>query len=151
MQEYLSWIWLGVIVFFGLVEAFTVQLVSIWFCAGGVAALLVSFATPSAAVQLVVFVLVSALALLLSRPLARRMRPRRPATNADMVLGQEGVVLRAIAPGEVGRVKVDGQDWAARCTVALEVGARCKVEQINGVTLTVTPCGVTEMEETVCR
>ena len=150
MQEYLPWFWLALIVVFGLIEGFTVQLVSIWFCAGSIAALLTSFFTPSFGVQFLVFALVSILALVFSRPLfARRMKPRRAATNADMVLGQEGVVLRAIAPGEVGRVKVDGQDWAARCTVALEVGARCKVEQINGVTLTVTPCGVTEMEETV--
>ena len=117
---------------------------------GGIAALLVSLATQDFVTQLVVFVLVSALALILSRPLAKRMRPRRLATNADMVLGQEGVVLTAITPGEVGRVKVDGQDWAARCAVPLAEGERCEVEKINGVTLTVIPCKTVKEEETIC-
>ena len=150
MQESLSWIWLGVIVFFGFVEAFTFQLVSVWFCVGGIAALLVSLASENFALQLIVFVLVSAVALTLSRPLARRMKPRRLATNADMVLGQEGIVLTAITPGEVGRVKVDGQDWAARCAVPLAEGERCEVEKINGVTLTVIPYKNAQQEETIC-
>ena len=151
MQAYLPWIWLALIVLFGIFEGITVQLVSIWFCVGAFAALLVSFVSPSPVVQLVVFVLVSALALIFSRPLfLRRMKPRRPATNADMVLGQEGVVLTPITEGQVGRVKVDGQDWAARCETPLEAGARCRVERITGVTLTVTPCKTKNEEESVC-
>lgn len=147
MQAYLPWLWLALTVLFGILEGMTVQLVSIWFCVGGIAALIVSLVTPNFTLQFAAFVVVSALALAISRKVFRsKMRPKKVATNADMVLGKEGIVLKEITPEEPGRVKVDGQDWAARCGVALPAGARCRVEGLSGVTLTVLPI---ESESTV--
>ena len=99
MAAFYPWFWIVLIVLFAVAEGLTVQLVSIWFCIGGVAGLLTSFLTQNFGVQFVVFVVVSAVSLIISWNLFRdRMRPKSVATNADMVIGQEGVVLRAIAP-----------------------------------------------------
>ena len=151
MAAFYPWFWMVLIVLFAVAEGLTVQLVSIWFCIGGVAGLLTSFLTQNFGVQFVVFVVVSAVSLIISWNLFRdRMRPKSVATNADMVIGREGVVLRAIAPDAGGRVKIDGQDWAAKSDVPLAAGERCKVVSLSGVTLTVTPCVVEKKEETVC-
>ena len=151
MQAYLPWIWLGLIALFGVLEGATLQLVSIWFCVGSFAALAASLLGAEAWLQFVVFAVVSALARVVSRTLFRdRLRPRRVPTNADMVIGKEGVVLRDISPDETGRVKVDGQDWSARCATPLTAGDRCRVESISGVTLTVVPCDSEQKEESVC-
>lgn len=141
------WIWLAAVVVFGIAEAATVQLVSIWFVIGAIAALLVSLFANSLAVQLVVFVLVSVLTLLVTRPMvAKKLAAQQVATNADMVLGKEAVALTDIDPLSGGRVKVDGQSWAARAAQPIAAGAKCRIEVIQGVTLTVTPI----KEEVVC-
>ena len=140
MTSFYPWLWIVLIVVFGIAEAMTIQLISIWFCIGGIAAFVTSLVTPNIGLQFVVFVGVSAIALALSRVLFKnKLKPRNVATNADMVIGKEAVVLREITPEIGGRVKVDGQDWAARSASALPVGAHCKVLSLSGVTLTVEP------------
>lgn len=140
MTSFYPWLWIVLIVVFGMAEAMTIQLISIWFCVGGIAAFVTSLVTPNIGLQFVVFVGVSAIALALSRVLFKdKLKPRNVATNADMVIGKEAIVLREITPEIGGRVKVDGQDWAARSASALPVGARCKVLSLSGVTLTVEP------------
>jgi len=148
--EYLPWLWVALIVVFGIAESVTFQLISCWFCVGGLAALAADFFGASFGVQAVVFVIVSAVTLALAQLLFRKkLKPRAVATNANMVLGREGTVLRELVPGEVGRVKIDGQDWSARCDTPLAVGERCTVLSLSGVTLTVSPCGAEKKEETV--
>ena len=140
MTSFYPWFWIVLIVVFGMAEAMTIQLISIWFCVGGIAAFVTSLVTPNIGLQFVVFVGVSAIALALSRVLFKnKLKPRNVATNADMVIGKEAVVLREITPEIGGRVKVDGQDWAARSAGVLPVGAHCKVLSLSGVTLTVEP------------
>ena len=140
MTSFYPWFWIVLIVVFGMAEAMTIQLISIWFCIGGIAAFVTSLITPNIGLQFVVFVGVSAIALALSRVLFKnKLKPRNVATNADMVIGKEASVLCEITPETGGRVKVDGQDWAARSTSTLPVGARCKVLSLSGVTLTVEP------------
>ena len=80
-----SLVWLILLIAFVVVEALTVSLVSIWFAAGAVAALIVSGFTSSWLVQFAVFAVVSAVALAATRPLVKkRMTARRVPTNADI-------------------------------------------------------------------
>lgn len=147
MTAYLPWIWLAAIVLFAIIEASTVQLVSIWFVAGAGAALLVSLFTRSVLAQLVVFVIVTALTLVFTRPLvAKRLEVQRVATNADRAIGRTAVVRIPLDPLSGGRVEVDGQNWSARCTQALPAGAFCRVDAIEGATLIVSPI----KEEVTC-
>ena len=90
------WLWLGAIVLFGVAEVVTESMISIWFVAGSLAALFTCMSgwalgglSPEAT-QVLVFALVSALALVITRPLVRRFmtRPRIP-TNTDRVRSEE--------------------------------------------------------------
>ena len=85
--------WLIILVVLALAEAATINLVSIWFAAGALTALLVSLFCQNFWIQLVVFLLVSTLCLALVRPLAqKKFTPHLRPTNLDLLLGQYGVV-----------------------------------------------------------
>ena len=72
-----SLVWLILLIAFVVVEALTVSLVSIWFAAGAVAALIVSGFTSSWLVQFAVFAVVSAVALAATRHADRAPRHRQ--------------------------------------------------------------------------
>lgn len=142
--------WLAAVAVFLLVEAATAALVSIWFAVGAAAALILSFFTESAVVQFVTFAVVSGVVLLIMIPaLARRRGEHKPpVTNgAALTIGKRGVVLRAIQPGELGRVRVDGLDWQACAEEPLAEGEHCEVTAADGAVLTV--CAVKEANPTV--
>ena len=103
--------WLIILVVLALAEAATINLVSIWFAAGALTALLVSLFCQNFWIQLVVFLLVSTLCLALVRPLAqKKFTPHLRPTNLDLLLGQYGVVTEDIDNlAATGQVKVDGQ------------------------------------------
>lgn len=135
-----SLVWLILLIAFVVVEALTVSLVSIWFAAGAVAALIVSGFTSSWAVQLTVFAVVSAAALAATRPLVKkRMAAPRVPTNADINVGRKAHVLVDITPDVAGRARLDGVDWTARSEQAIPAGALCVVLSVDGATLTVRP------------
>lgn len=134
-------VWLGLMIFFIVVETVTVAVVSIWFCAGALAALLVSFIWPGAWVaQVIVFFLVSFVSLLALRPLADKFSNKgRTATNADASIGKMCQVVSEVQPGRFGRVKLEGLEWAAKSDYILPVGSWCRVIAIDGVKLVVIP------------
>ena len=138
-----SILWLAALVVFGVVEAVTVGLASIWFAAGALAALILSAFIDSMLAQIVIFLIVSFVTLLLVRPLAQKyFNARRTATNADRVIGQEAVVTQQIDNLRgLGQVKVGGLPWTARSAdeQVIPEGATVLVERIEGVKVFVTP------------
>jgi membrane protein implicated in regulation of membrane protease activity/transcriptional regulator with XRE-family HTH domain len=138
-------VWIGVIIAFGIAEAVTTALVSIWFVAGAVAALLAAVFDCGVRTQLIWFVLVSALALVASRPLARRLtaNTRTVPTNADRTLGQTARVTETIDNGNAtGSVYVDGKTWTARSEdgAVIPAGAQVTIARMEGVKLFVKTC-----------
>lgn len=134
-------LWIAVFVAALVIEGMTLQLVSIWFSIGALAALIASFAGGSLMVQCTLFVLVSLALFLCTRPLVRRWN-KKPAvrTNADSVIGMEGIVKEEINTLlATGRVYVNGLSWAARSDTVIPVGAKITVLSMQGVTLTVKP------------
>jgi inner membrane protein len=71
----------------------------------------------------------------LKQRLARAEVPRVD----DTLAGEIGVASEALAPGAVGSVELRGTVWSARNVgeVALESGARVRVERVEGLTLQV--------------
>lgn len=139
----MSIFWLAALVVFGVVEAATVGLVSIWFAMGALAALIASALGVPDLVQVVVFLVGSFATLLVVRPLAQKyVNNRHIPTNADRVIGQEAVVTEAIdnLKGQ-GQVKVAGTPWTARSgdDAAIPAGTTVRVLRIEGVKLYVTP------------
>ncbi len=113
-------IWIAAIVVFGIVEAVTVGLVSIWFVLGAVAGLL-------------------AAALAATRPLVQRMLRRdETPTNADRVLGQTARVTETIDNTvPTGAVYADGKTWTARSASGRVIpkDTMVKVQRMEGVRL----------------
>ena len=92
-----AWIlWIAVIVMFLVIEAATVGLTSIWFAVGGLAAMIAALFGAQMAAQFIWFLAVSIAALIITKPLARRWSATHQPTNADRILGMEGVVTETI-------------------------------------------------------
>ena len=126
---------------FGILEATTVALVSIWFVVGAVAALITSlFFTSSFLVQFFVFVAVSVISLAISWPMMKKRRDVQPVpTNADLNVGRIATIIEPVSPHQPGRARLDGVDWTAKASVPLEKGQLCTVTAVDGATLTVEP------------
>ena len=136
--------WLLMVAVFVGLELATTALVSIWFVAGAVVALLLSLIDPIWWPQWLAFGLVSLIAQQLAKPLVTRLRAKRaPAMNVDRNVGRVATVLTPIGPGVQGRARLDGVDWNALCAAPLEPGERCLVLQIEGTALVVAPMPAT--------
>lgn len=139
-------IWLILMVVFIIVEASTVTLVSTWFALGSLAALLVSLLNAPVWLQVLVFTLVSAIALSALRPLVRKyITPKITKTNVDAVIGSTGLVTVTVDNvSAVGQVKLGAMEWTARSTTGdvIPAGTLVQVDRIEGVKAFVTPVQV---------
>ena len=132
--------WFIAAVAFGLLELITAPLICIWFCGGALAATLVANFTDSIWITTVVFVVVSGLLLVFTRPLLKsKIVPKAEPTNADRIIGKEAIVTESINGVEnKGQIKVDGQIWSAKSDFLIEEGERVTVSSIEGVKAVVT-------------
>ena len=133
--------WLIFTVVMAVLEGVTVQLVSVWFAIGGLEACITSLFTDQIYIQVIVFVVVTAIALAVTRPLVKKLKRKRPeATNADRYIGKSAVVVEAIDNDHAkGLVKVDNEKWTARSLdgAVIPEGTSVTVEAIEGVKLLV--------------
>ena len=136
-------VWTGAIILFGIIEAATAGLVSIWFVAGALVALVAAFVGAPLWLQIVLFLLVSAAALALTRPMLKKITNANAIpTNADRVLGEVAKVTEAIDnENSTGAVYVDGKTWTARSldNSVIPAGSRVQIESMQGVKLLVKP------------
>lgn len=137
MNQTMFIFWLAAAVVLAAVEAATASLVTIWFAGGAVLAMICAWIGVGYVGQLAVFVAGSLLLLLLTRPLAKRVlhRDGQP-TNADRIIGQQGIVTERIdKTAGTGRIIVLGQSWAAVSADggALEPEELVIVKAIEGV------------------
>ena len=134
-------LWLVVMVLFLMVEAATVGLVCIWFAVGALAALIAALLGAEIWLQIVLFLVVSAVALYFTRPLAKKyVNAKVEPTNADMVIGKECRVTEAIDNiAGTGAVYVDGKIWTARSESdeVIPEGTLVTAKSIKGVKLIV--------------
>ena len=141
----MSYFWLGFMVLAFVVEAATVGLVAIWFGLGALAAFLSAVCGGPVWLQITFFILITAVTLIFTRPLAQKyLNSRRRATNADRVLEMNGVVMERIDNlNATGAVAVDGKTWTARAFDGqpIEKEAIVRPVRIDGVKLVVIPAG----------
>ena len=139
--------WTIMLLVFIAVEAVTVSLVSAWFAAGALAAVISALLGGEIWLQSVLFFLVSGIMLILLRPLAKKhFTPKLTKTNVDAVVGSTGKVIRQIDnDSAAGQVKLGGMEWSARSTSGeiIEEGTMIRVDKIEGVKVYVSPVRVT--------
>ncbi|MCQ2798883.1 MAG: NfeD family protein [Bacilli bacterium] len=115
MEAWMWIIWLVVFVIAIAVEAIGTDLVSIWFAAGALVSLIISF-IPSATwwIQLIVFVVISLVCLFCLRPLAHKyMRNNTVRTNIDEIIHSKGVMKARYDYLHHGEVVINGVTWTA--------------------------------------
>lgn len=132
-------IWIAAIIVFGVVEAATAGLTSIWFVLGSVAALIAAVCGGPLWLQLVLFFTVSVAALAVTRPLVTKlMKKDIKPTNADRVLGGVARVTERIDNDvPTGAVYIDGKTWTARSAdgSAIEKDEMVRILRMEGVKL----------------
>lgn len=136
-------IWIGAMVLFGVVEAATAGLTSIWFVLGSVAGLIAAICDGPVWLQLTLFFVVSIISLAATRPLVKKLMGKNiVATNADRVLGAQARVTEAIDNTlPTGAVYVGGKTWTARSESGepIPVGTIVRIGRMEGVKLYVQP------------
>lgn len=140
-------VWFLLMVFFILLEAGTVALVSTWFAAGALAAMITALCGGALWLQFVVFLVISAVLLISLRGFLRKhITPKQIKTNVDSIVGTEGLVTATIDNlASTGQVKLGGMEWSARSTSGevIQPGERIRVDRVEGVKVFVTPVSVT--------
>ena len=109
------WLWLGAIVLFGVAEMVTESMVSIWFVAGSLAALVTCMS-------------------------GWALGGLTAEATQVLVLGMVAKVTEAVDNDRAsGAVYVDGKTWSARSAdgTVIPAGTQVKVEKIEGVKLLV--------------
>ena len=139
----MSIFWLIATVLLAIIEAATMGLTSIWFACGSLAAMIAAILGAGLWVQIALFIVVSAVLLLFTRPVATKyLKLGKEKTNADRVVGKTGVVIETIDNEKaVGLVRVDGQMWTARSVdgAVIAKDTEVKIDSISGVKLMVEP------------
>ena len=129
--------WLVLLILFIVMEATTTSLVSIWFAAGSLVALILSGFKCQFWIQVTAFIVVSFVLLLATRPFAKKfLEPKITKTNFDRIIGETCLVEEEINNlNETGAVKVKGTIWTARSCEEkiIPVGTTVEIIRIEGV------------------
>ncbi len=139
-----SIVWLGLMVAFLIVEAACpIHLVSIWFAAGALVAMVVALLGGSLGLQIALFLVVSGILVALIWPFVKKfINPGIVPTNVDSILGKYVHVTEDIDNIDAhGEAKVNGLPWTARSANGKPIakGTLVRIERVEGVKLIVSP------------
>jgi len=115
IESIMIWIWLGIFVLSVVIEAFEPDLVSIWFAAGALLAIILSI-IPGIPfwVEIIVFLVVGFVLIFSIRPLAKKyLIKKETKSNIEEKIGEKCVVTKAISELSHGEVKLNGVIWTA--------------------------------------
>ena len=127
--------WLFVLAICAVVEIVTMGLTSIWFAGGALAAALSALLVPYFWVQIVIFIVVSVLLLVFTKPVAMRyFNKDRVKTNAESLVGKKAIVTSEIDNLKgIGEVTIQGLDWSARTEIDGIVVPKSAVVEIKSI------------------
>ncbi len=138
----MPYFWIAVLACALLAEAFTADLVAIWFFPAALISMVLAFVEVPVPLQLLIFVAVGLLLVFATRPLCKKwLKSKDSKTNTDALIGRVALVTEEISNiHERGEVKVGGLRWSARAedpSRVIPVGTEVTVLEIKGVKLIV--------------
>lgn len=141
-ENYLSVIWLALLILLLVIEIITVGLTSIWAAGGALVALILSFLGVSVVWQIAAFFVVTFVLLWFTRPFAVKfINSQRVKTNYEGIIGKTiRISERVDNIRQTGMAVVNGQEWTVRSEndkEILEPDTLAKVVTISGVKLIV--------------
>ncbi len=138
----MEYTWLIVMVACIVIEAFTMGLTTIWFAAGALIVALLSLTGIGLTAQIIIFLLISILLLIFTRPVAvKHLKIGKEKTNFDTLIGEQAVVTTSINNlNNVGNVKIKGLIWSAESMDGSQIAVDevVYVKKIQGVKLIVS-------------
>lgn len=131
-------IWLGVFIFSIVIELATMGLFTIWFAGGSLIALIVALLGAPMWLQITLFILISVVLLLFTRPIAMKYYNKgRTKTNVDSLIGEVAVVTETIDNLEgKGAIRIKGLEWSAKSEqdgVKIFADTKVIIQKIEGV------------------
>ena len=125
-------IWAAVIAIALVLELITCDLYTSWFCAGGLAALIMAACGVDVHWQVIVFVVLSVALLVSLRPIFKRMlQVQTTYTNLDANVGKEFKLLENVKEG-LSTIRINDVIWTVKCNAALKAGADVVVTGTDG-------------------
>ena len=134
-------VWSTLLGIFLIIESITLGLTTIWFAGGALIAFLVAILGGAVWLQVVIFLAVSMLLLIFTRPIAMKyMNKNVQKTNVNSLEGEMAVVIQTIDNLKgTGQVVIRGMEWATKAKEdkIIEKGTTVSVIAIEGVKLVV--------------
>lgn len=133
-------IWLGISIIAIIIEIITIDLVSIWFAAGSIIALLAALLGVGETIQIALFIIITVVCAVVVRPIAKKyMRGNVERTNFDRVIGKHGLITKTITADNKGEVKVMSTLWLATSidNTTINEGEYCEILAVEGAHLVV--------------
>ena len=144
------WIfWLIVAGVFFVIELLTTGFLVFWIGLSALVAMIISFFTSNLVIQTAVFVILSSILMIFTRPLVNKFIKNKDVvpTNVYRIIGKKGIVVTDINNIDyTGKVKVSGELWSAISDSNLTKGTHIIVSEIDGVKLKVE-----KIEDTVTK
>lgn len=145
MSLIMAVVWLVIMIALVVVEVVTLGLVCIWFAIGALFAAVVAVFGGPWWLQLIVFVLVSAVTLVFTKPIAKKyFTDKIQKTNSEDIIGKKVMVTEDVNNSRAtGVVVVSGLEWTARSKedgITFEKGEFALVHAIEGVKLILIKC-----------
>jgi len=143
-MDFIAIFWLALLIILIVIELATVGLFTIWFAAGALVAEIVSLLNGPLWLQILLFIVVSVVMLVFTRPFAMKyINKNRTKTNVDTMIGRQAIVTKSInnIKGE-GQVVVQGMEWTARSEtdeMTFAIDDIVEVRAVSGVKLIVAP------------
>ncbi len=136
----MTFFWLILFIVLVIAELSTMGLTTIWFAGGALIATLAAIFGANEGVQILLFLLISILLLIFTRPIAvKYFNKDRARTNVESYIGRQVIVISEIDNLQgIGQVTLGGQEWTARSAqdgIVLPVGAVGIVKYVDGVKL----------------
>ena len=137
------WIWVVLAAMLCVGEMLSLSFFMLPFAVGALFAAIANAFKADLAIQWGVFIVLSVIALIALRPVARRVtrRSSNKKSGAERLIDNVGEVIEGRAPEGLIRVRVDREEWNANVEgkSSLPVGASIKVIGIDGTRLIVVP------------
>ncbi len=141
LNTYDIWIWLALMILFVVIEVISFSLTTIWAAIASLPLIFIGLTPLSFYWQLLIFVLLTLLLLLLTRPIAvKKLKLGKYKTNIESFEGQEFVVQEKIEKFQKGKIKAEnGVIWNAKSSDGSEIpeNSVCRVVSVEGNTLIV--------------
>lgn len=144
-MDKMTFIWLVLLIVFMAIEVATVGLTAIWMAGGSLAAMFAELAGLNIWWQIGIFIAVSFLLLIFTRPFAvKYINSNHEKTNYEGIIGKVVRITETVNNYEMtGTTVLNGIEWTVRTEedgLVLNPGDLAKVVDISGVKLIVKKC-----------